>query len=287
MIRRRSRIELKTPDQMRQMRQAGLVVSRALTMMGEAAQPGVSTSELDAIAKDVLASAGAASSFLHYGAQWGYPPYPAVSCISVNEVVVHGIPGGRRLAAGDIVSIDFGAIVDGWHADAARTFTVGDVDAHSLDLIEATRQSMWAGIAQARPGRRIGDVSAAIEENIRISAQRRPDGLAYGIVRDYTGHGIGSAMHQPPDIPNFGRPGTGPRITAGMCLAIEPMLTLGTEDTVELADEWTVVTADQSRAAHWENTVVVTQEGLWVTTEPDGGAAELTKRDVPFAPLGE
>ena len=269
------------------MRRAGLVVSRALTVMGQAARPGVTTSELDDIAKEVLASAGAASSFLHYGAQWGYPPYPAVSCISVNEVIVHGIPGGRRLAPGDIVSIDFGAIVDGWHADAARTFTVGDVDATSLDLIEATRRSMWAGIAQAGVGRRIGDVSAAIEDSIHASAARRPEGRTYGIVRDYTGHGIGSAMHQPPDIPNFGRSGTGPRITAGMCLAVEPMLTLGTEETVELADEWTVITADQSRAAHWENTVVVTQEGLWVTTEPDGGAAELARLGVPFAPLGE
>ena len=259
------------------MRRAGLVVAAGLEAMAAAAAPGVTTLELDAVGRDVLKSHGAQSSFFHYGAAFGAPPYPGVVCLSVNEVVVHGIPGPRVLRNGDILSIDFGAIVDGWHGDAARTVAVGEISDDARDLMEATRQAMWAGICAVKPGARIGDVSAAIEASARDHRQR------YGIVREYTGHGIGSAMHQPPDIPNWGRPRRGPRIERGMTLAIEPMLTLGTERMVEDADEWTVSTGDGSWAAHWENTVAVMPGGLWVLTEPDGGQAELASRGIAYA----
>jgi len=271
-------IQIKRLDQIGVMRRAGLVVSAGLEAMAAAAAPGVTTLELDAIGRDVLASHGAKSSFLRYGGGLGLPPYPAVVCLSVNDEVVHGIPGPRVLRDGDILSLDFGAIVDGWHGDAARTVVVGEASQKARDLIEATRQAMWAGIAAVRVGARIGDVSAAIEASAGSYSGRK-----YGIVREYTGHGIGSAMHQPPDVPNWGRPHRGPRIMAGMALAIEPMLTLGGERVVEGADEWTVSTADGSWAAHWEDTVAVMPDGLWVLTEPDGGAAELAARGVQWA----
>jgi len=271
-------IQIKRSEQIDAMRQAGLVVAAGLEAMAAAAAPGVTTLELDAVGRDVLAGHGAKSSFLHYGAGFGLPPYPGVVCLSANEVVVHGIPGSRVLRDGDILSIDFGAIVDGWHGDAARTVVIGDASQQALDLIEATRLAMWAGIAAVQVGARIGDVSAAVEASAKSHSGRK-----YGIVREYTGHGIGSAMHQPPDIPNWGRPHRGPRIMAGMALAIEPMLTLGTDRVIEGADEWTVSTADGSWAAHWEDTVAVTPDGLWVLTEPDGGAAELAARGITCA----
>jgi len=261
------------------MRKAGLVVSDGLEAMAAAARPGVTTLELDAVGRDVLASHGAKSSFLRYGAGLGLPPYPAVVCLSVNEQIVHGIPGPRVLRDGDILSIDFGAIIEGWHGDAARTVVVGEASPRVHELIEATRQAMWAGVAAVRVGARIGDVSAAVEASAMGHSGRK-----YGIIREYTGHGIGSAMHQPPDVPNWGHPHRGPRIVEGMALAIEPMLTLGTERVVEAADEWTVSTADGSWAAHWENTVAVMPEGLWVLTEPDGGEAELTTRGARYSP---
>jgi len=262
------------------MRRAGLVVSAGLEAMAAAAHPGVTTLELDAVGRDVLASHGAKSSFLRYGAGMGLPPYPGVVCLSVNEEIVHGIPGPRMLRDGDILSIDFGAIVDGWHGDAARTVVIGEASPKALELIEATRAAMWAGVAAVRPGARIGDVSAAIEASAMGHSGRK-----YGIIREYTGHGIGSAMHQPPDVPNWGHPHRGPRIVEGMALAIEPMLTLGTESVVEAGDEWMVSTADGSWSAHWEDTVAVMPDGLWVLTEPDGGAAELAARGVRCAPL--
>ena len=191
-------IELKTEGQLRLMRKAGLVVARAHDAVRRAARPGVTTGELDAVARDVLASAGAGSSFLNYGAGFGLPPYPGVACLSVNNEIVHGIPGERVLVEGDLVSMDFGAIVSGWHGDAAITFGVGEVSAEREALSDATREALWAGIAAARLGGRVGDVSHAVERSIRSHA--RP----YGIVSEYTGHGIGSAMHQAPDVPNFG-----------------------------------------------------------------------------------
>lgn len=273
-------IELKKPAQLRTMRRAGLVVARTLVELGEAVAPGVTTGELDQLAREVLARHGATSSFLHYGADWADVPYPAVTCISVNDEIVHGIPGERRLVDGDVVSIDFGAIVDGWHGDAARTFLVGGVEDRVRELSRVTEESMWAGIGAARLGSRIGDISAAIEASIEKAGD-------YGIIREYTGHGIGSAMHMAPDVPNWGRPGRGAKLVEGMAIAIEPMCTLGTEDTRVLDDDWTVVTADGSWASHWENTITVTKNGLWVLTLEDGGEAELSARGLPFGPLAD
>ena len=199
--------------------------------------------------------------------------------MSPNETIVHGIPGDRELKDGDIVSIDYGAIVDGWHGDAARTVLVGDVSEEARALSEVTRESMWAGIAKVAAGARIGDVSAAVQASLESHDRD------YGIIREYTGHGIGTEMHMDPDVPNWGRAGRGPKIVEGMVLCIEPMATLGMEDTATLDDEWTVVTVDGSWASHWENTVAVTSKGLWVLSEPDGGKAELEKRGVPFGPL--
>lgn len=278
-------IEKLTPDQVRVMRRAGLVVARTLVAVGQAVAPGISTGELDRIARDQLAAAGAESNFLGYGASWGIQPFPGVTCISTNDEIVHGIPGERVLAEGDLVSVDFGAIVDGWHGDAARTFPVGEVSPEALELSRVTEESMWAGIGAARLGGRIGDISHAIETS--IVAQGRSAGREYGIVREFTGHGIGSAMHQPPDIPNWGRAGKGPRISEGMCLAIEPMCTLGTEDTLTAEDDWTISTTDGSWASHWENTITVTPKGLWVLTLEDGGEAELSARGLPFGPLAD
>lgn len=274
-------VELKTPAQVRVMRRAGLLVARAHDAVRDAARPGVTTGELDAVAREVLDRAGAGSSFLHYGAAFGLPPYPAVSCISVNAEVVHGIPSERVLADGDLVSMDFGAIVDGWHGDGAITFGVGGLSPERQALSDVTRDGLWAGIAAMRHGGRVTDISHAIERSIR--RQER----AYGIVAQYTGHGIGSAMHQQPDVPNLGRPGRGPRLVPGLCLAIEPMVTAGSPDTATLEDQWTVVTQDGSDAAHWEHTVAVTRSGLWVLTAHDGGEEMLGRLGLPFGPLSD
>ena len=280
-MRRRSGIELKTAEQLRQMRRAGLVVSRTLAAVKAAAAPGVTTLELDAVAREQLAAAGASSSFLGYGGGFGLPPFPAVTCISVNAEIVHGIPSDRKLADGDLVSVDFGAYVSGWHGDSAITFGVGELSEAAAGLSEVTRESMWAGIAAARIGGRVGDISQAVEASIRRAAK------GYGIVAEYTGHGIGSAMHQPPDVPNLGRAGRGELLTKGVCLAIEPMVTLGSPASATLDDEWTVVTRDSSLAAHWEHTVALTPTGLWVLTAEDGGESELTARGAKFGPLAD
>jgi methionyl aminopeptidase len=266
------RIELKSQDQIETMRRAGLVVARALREMTEAAAPGVSTGDLDALARGVLKDEGAVSSFLHYDI--GNGPYPAVICASVNERVVHGIPAASEvLGDGDIVSIDFGAIVDGWHGDAAVTVLVGDVDADSRALSEACERSLWDGLAAARPNGRLGDISNAVERSVRSSGR-------YGIVAGYGGHGIGTRMHMDPHVLNYGKAGKGPRLHPGTCLAIEPMITLGSRATQELEDGWTVSTADGSRAAHWEHTVAILEDGPWVLTAEDGGRAELDKRGI-------
>jgi methionyl aminopeptidase len=241
----------------------------------------VTTIELDGIARERIAAAGAVSSFLGYGGGFGLPPFPAVTCISVNSEIVHGIPGDRVLADGDLVSVDFGVSVNGWHGDSAITFSVGTPDPVAETLSEATRQAMWAGIAAARIGARIGDIAHAVETSVRAQPQR------YGIVAEYTGHGIGTAMHQPPDVPNLGRPGRGELLAKGICVAIEPMVTLGSAATATLDDEWTVVTRDGSLAAHWEHTIALTPAGVWVLTAEDGGEAELRARGVKFGPLGE
>lgn len=276
-LRRSAAIQLKTPQQLARMREAGLVVCRTLKVLADAVQPGVTTADLDEIARKEIESAGAVPSFL------GYFGYPATICTSVNEQVVHGIPDpAQRLRPGDIISIDCGAILDGWHGDSALTIGVGEIAPEDQALLEACETALWQGITQARPGRRLGDVSHAVERSVLASGP-------YGIVREYTGHGIGTAMHMPPEVPNYGNPGQGPRLAAGMALAIEPMITRGGEQTLELADGWTVITADASRAAHFEHTVAITPDGPWVLTAEDGGVSRLgTERTgVPLSGQGD
>ena len=278
-MRRRAAVEIKSHEQVRAMRLAGIVVANILTAVRSAAHPGITTGALDQLAREMIAEAGAVSSFLGYVPYAGLPPFPAVTCISVNEEIVHGIPGRRELVDGDLVSVDFGVSVNGWHADSAVTFGVGELAPDRSALSETTRRAMWDGIAAARVGARIGDISAAVESSIR---QRK---AGYGIIAEYTGHGIGRAMHQPPDVPNVGRAGRGELLGKGMCIAIEPMVTLGSAGTAVLEDDWTVVSRDGSVAAHWEHTVAILPEGLWVLTAADGGEEELAARGARFAPL--
>jgi methionyl aminopeptidase len=266
------RIELKSADQLASMRRAGLVVARALREMRAAVAPGTSTADLDAVARDVLAAEGATSSFLNYDIGTG--PYPAVICASVNDRVVHGIPSREEtLGEGDLISLDFGAIVDGWHGDAAITVSVGEVRPEVAALSAACEKALWDGIAAAHVGGRLGDISSAVESSVRLSGR-------YGIVAGYGGHGIGSAMHMAPHILNYGPPGKGPRLVRGMTLAIEPMITLGSRNTEQLEDGWTVATVDGSWAAHWEHTVALLDDGPWVLTAEDGGRAGLSRLGV-------
>ena len=261
--RRGRAIQIKTPEQIAIMREAGLVVARTLETVAAAVRPGVTTAELDALAEREIRAAGATPSFL------GYHGYPATICTSVNDEIVHGIPSpARRLNEGDIISIDCGAIVGGWHGDAAVTVGVGAISAEHAALLRACEAALWQGLAQARAGGRLGDISHAVEASI---AQAGP----YGVVEEYTGHGIGTAMHMDPPVPNYGRPGRGPRLRTGMALAIEPMVTIGSPETVLLDDGWTVITADGSWAAHFEHTVAITADGPWVLTAEDGGQAGL------------
>lgn len=273
-------IQVKSTEEILQMRRAGLVVAEGLQVMQDAAVEGMTTEELDAVGREVLRRAGASSNFLGYGAEYG-TPFSGVACISVNEELVHGMPGGRVLADGDVVSVDFGAVVNGWHGDAARTFILGEGTPEDETLIEVTRGSMWAGIAATRAGGRVNDVSRAIEDFVLAQPRR------YGTLREFTGHGIGTEMHMEPDVPNYARRRPTPRLGVGMTICIEPMLTLGLHQTSVCEDDWTVVSRDGSRGAHWEHTIAITPKGLWVLTAPDGGEAELTSRGIEFGPLGD
>ncbi|MCM1013390.1 MULTISPECIES: type I methionyl aminopeptidase [unclassified Brevibacterium] len=262
------RIELKSPAQLRSMRAAGAVTRAALDAARAAAVPGATTAEVDAAAEAVIAEAGATSNFK------GYQGFPAVLCISVNEEIVHGIPGQRVLEPGDLVSIDGGAIVDGFHGDSAFTMIVGGEAAGTAAdraLSAATERAMWAGIAAFATGTKVSDIGDAIDDYVTEAA---PD---LGLVEEFTGHGIGTSMHMPPEVLNYRAKSNGPKIRPGMCLAIEPMLTAGSPETVTLADDWTVVTADGSRASHWEHSVARHDGGVWVLTASDGGAAELAE----------
>jgi len=265
-------VEIKRPEQIVAMRRAGLVVGETLEVLRAAVRAGISTGELDAIAEDSIRSRGATPSFL------GYQGFTGSICASVNEEVVHGMPGDRVLVKGDVISIDCGAIVDGWHGDAAISVAVGDVPADVTRLMEVTEGAMWRGIAAARLGGRVTDISHAVEGYVKRNGR-------YGILEDYVGHGIGTAMHQPPNVPNFGKAGKGPKIVEGLALAIEPMITLGTKETVVLDDDWTVITTDGSWAAHFEHTMTVTKNGTWVLTALDGGEEMLGRLGVPFGPL--
>jgi len=271
----RNTIELKSDEQIELMRAAGLVVAAGLAAMAAAVEPGVSTLDLDAVGRRVLREAGATPSFLNYHG------FPAVICASVNAQIVHGIPTASTvLAEGDLISIDFGAIVEGWHGDAAVSVGVGSVAPEVARLSGVCEASMWDGLARARPGGRLSDISHAVESSIHAAGD-------YGIVTGYGGHGIGSQMHMDPHVLNYGRPGQGPKLTPGMALAIEPMITAGDPTTQELADGWTVVTADGSLAAHWEHTVAILEDGPWVLTAPDGGRAELAARGVELSALAQ
>ncbi len=245
--RRAATVTIKRPDEIASMRRAGSILAHILDVLEAELRPGVTTGALDAIAERMIRAAGAVSSFKGYGSR---PPFPGSICASINDEVVHGIPSQRRrVADGDLVSIDIGCIVEGWHADCARTYVVGDASRELRDLVDATRRGMEAGIAAALPGNRLGDIGHAIES---VAHEH-----GYGVVRPFVGHGIGTAMHEEPQVPNYGRPGTGLRIEAGMCFAIEPMFNIGGDDVALLDDGWTVVTRDGRPSAHFENTIAV------------------------------
>lgn len=268
------RIEYKNNQQLLKMREAGLVLAEALDEACAFAKPGVTTAEVDRVFGQVLERHGATSNFL------GYHGFPGRICASVNHEVVHGIPGSYELKDGDVLKIDGGAIVDGWHADSARTVLLGTVDPADQRLSDITEQAMWAGIAAAAKARFIGQIGEAIDEYVTSQP-----GDELGILEDYCGHGIGSQMHMAPDVLNYNSGHRGPRIKPGMALAIEPMLVRGGIETSTLADDWTVVTDDKANASQWEHTVAFHLGGLWVLTAHDGGAAGLAPFSVEPSPI--
>ncbi len=268
------KVQYKTNDQILKMRRAGLVLNRALDAAVAAARPGITTAELDGIFAGVLAEAGAASNFK------GYHGFPATICASVNHEVVHGFPGSYVLQPGDVLKIDGGCIVDGWHADSARTVIPGPADPADQRLSDVTEEAMWRGIAALAGAKYIGDIGDAIDDYVSSVP-----GPALGILEDYVGHGIGTEMHQAPDVLNFRSRHRGPKVKPGLCLAIEPMLVRGGIETAVLEDDWTVVTTDKSRASQWEHTVAVHSRGIWVLTAADGGAERLAPLGVTPVPL--
>ncbi len=245
-------ITIKSPRELDLMRESGRVASQTKTLLKNAIEPGITSGDLDDLAEREIRSLGAIPSFK------GLYDFPATICFSFNEEIVHGIPSNRPLVEGDIVSIDLGAVVGGFHSDTAFTVGVGQIDEESQRLLEATKESLHRAIEQTKAGRRIGDVAAAV--------QSYAESLGYGVVRQYVGHGIGRALHEDPQVPNYGTPGRGTLLRPGMTIAIEPMLNIGTWDTTVLDDGWTVVTADGKRSAHFEDTIAVTEEGPEVLT---------------------
>lgn len=283
----RDAVEVHTRGELQAMRASGLVLAAAIAAARAEVAVGVTTGHIDEVFAASIADAGATSNFLNYGGEPdGSGAFPARICASVNDQVVHGIPSDRTvLADGDLLSIDAGCILDGWHADSAITLHVGEAPSMAeVDLIAATWDSMWAGIAAAASASRIGDISWAVEMSVKAS--ERSDGRRYGLVSGYGGHGIGSQMHMAPFVPNAGRRGKGPRVAAGMALAIEPMLTLGRPQVNESEDGWTVVTRDGSRAAHTEHSIAITDDGICVLTAADGGAAGLANYGIVPVDLG-
>jgi methionyl aminopeptidase len=258
-------IQIKTAEQLDKMRAAGLVVGRTLELLRSSVRPGMTPLDLDAIAEEAIRSEGAIPSFK------GYQGFPATICASVNDEVVHGIPSDRRpLREGDVISLDCGAILDGWHGDSAITVPVGEVDPALTELMRVTEESMWRGIAALKVGGYLSDIGFQIERYVRSQGR-------YGIPQEYGGHGIGTEMHMDPWVANHGRPGRGPRFEPGMCFAIEPMVNLGTDRTKVLADDWTVVTLDGKASAHFEHSVAVTEDGPVVLTALDGGRDRLER----------
>ncbi len=255
-------ITRKSTREIEQMRRAGRIVAEVLALMESELEPGITTGHLDTLAERHIRAAGAIPSFVGYlgGGRYGKGPnaFPASTCISIDNEVVHGIPGDRVIKAGSLVTVDVGAILDGWHGDAARTFVVGSVPAEAQALVDATRLAMMAGIRAAQPGARISDISGAIEDV--------GNAHGYGILRPFVGHGIGTEMHQDPQVPNYRTGSRGVELQPGICLAIEPMFTLGSGDVYVEADGWTVVTSDDTLAAHFEHTIAVTANGPEILT---------------------
>ena len=249
-------IVIKTSRELEKMKLAGRISARALQVAGQAVEPGITTFEIDEIVRKYIESEGATPSFLGYGG------YPASTCISVNNVVIHGIPNkNRKLKQGDIVSVDVGAFIGGFHGDNARTFPCGEISQEAKDLLKATEESLFEGIAMAKAGNRIGDIGSAVQRYVEVRG--------YSVVRDFVGHGVGAKMHEDPSVPNYGTPGRGPRLLPGMTIAIEPMINAGSHQVKVLPDGWTTVTADGRLSAHFEHTVAITSDGPVILTLPD------------------
>ena len=247
-------ITVKNSRELAVMREACVVSARALKLAGEAIEPGVTTAEIDTLVRKYIESQGAKPSFLGYGG------FPGSACVSINETVIHGIPGKRVIKAGDIVSVDVGAYLNGYHGDNAATFAAGDVSNEAKALMDATRESLYEGIRAARAGNRIGDIGAAVQRYVEVRG--------YSVVRQFVGHGVGTDLHEDPSVPNFGTPGRGPRLLPGMTLAIEPMINAGVPDVDILGDGWTTVTKDGKLSAHFEHTVAITPDGPVILTKP-------------------
>ena len=266
-------IQIKTLDQLKIMRRAGLLVGQTLELIRTSIKAGMTTDALDAIAAANIKRGGGTSNFK------GYHGFPATICVSVNDEIVHGIPGSRVINEGDIVSIDCGAIIDGWHGDAAISVGVGQVDPEDQKLMDVCEESMWRGIAAGKNGAKLSDIGNAIEQYTNSQGK-------YGILQEYGGHGIGTEMHQEPHVLNFGKPGNGPEIVPGLALAIEPMITRGSPKTKVLGDDWTVVSADKTRGAHFENSYAILPDGKpFVLTAIDGGRAELARLGIEISDL--
>jgi methionyl aminopeptidase len=266
-------IQIKTLDQLKTMRRAGLLVRGTLDLVKSQIKAGITTSALDAVAEANIKRGGGTSNFK------GYHGFPATICVSINDEIVHGIPGERMIMPGDVVSVDCGAIIDGWHGDAAFTVIVDPVDSEQQKMLDVCEESMWVGIAAGKAGAKLSDIGYAIESYINSQGK-------YGILREYGGHGIGTAMHMEPHILNYGKPGNGPKIEPGMVFAIEPMITLGSERTRVLEDNWTVVTVDKSRGSHFENSYCIAPDGKpFVLTAVDGGRSELARFGVEISEL--
>ena len=248
-------ISVKNSDQIRLMKEAGRITGEALYIAGEKLKPGMTTKQLDTIIRQHIESRGARPSFLGYGG------FPGSACISINDQVIHGIPGPRVIEEGDIVNIDVGAFYKGYHGDSANTFAVGKVSDEAKKLIEVTKESFWKGIAEAKPGNRVGDIGFAVQSYVEANG--------FSVVRRYVGHGVGEELHESPDVPNYGSKGRGVRLYAGMTIAVEPMVNIGTPDVRELNDKWTVVTADGSLSAHYEHSIAITDDGVIVLTKVD------------------
>ena len=260
-------------DQLKTMRRAGLLVRSTLDLIKSQIKAGISTSALDAIAEANIKRGGGTSNFK------GYHGFPATICVSINEEIVHGIPGERMIMPGDVVSVDCGAIIDGWHGDAAFTMIVDPIDGEQEKMLNVCEESMWVGIAAGAAGAKLSDIGHAIENYINSQGK-------YGILREYGGHGIGTAMHMEPHILNYGKPGNGPKIEPGMVFAIEPMITMGSERTRVLDDNWTVVTVDKSRGSHFENSYCIAPDGKpFVLTATDGGRADLARFGIEVSEL--